>query len=294
MASYGLGAVLNGKLLATYPEGNMNNHGRMQILNRHGCGKQEATHGSSLIFFGKKPANFSCFLRQESWRHHNRFSVINCSNSQIMAQPKDVELKKSIGETSQLIPSSQVESLVTEICDTSIVEFKLNLGGFQLHVKRDVDGNDSETPPPAAFLPFHAGFSNGIPHQNGSASSSSLAIVKQDSSSSGEIQHAIDANSDEGLFMLPSPTVGLFRRCRTIKGKKTPPSCNEKQQVNEGQVLCCIEQLGTETPIESDVTGEIVKILRYDGEPVGYGDSLISILPSFPGIKKLQLPESDY
>lgn len=76
----GLGGVLYGKSLATYPEGSMN----AAFLNDHGCGKQEANHGPSLIYFGKKPANFSCFLRQQPWRHHNRFSVISCSNSQSM------------------------------------------------------------------------------------------------------------------------------------------------------------------------------------------------------------------
>uniref|UniRef100_A0A3N7EMK9 Lipoyl-binding domain-containing protein n=1 Tax=Populus trichocarpa TaxID=3694 RepID=A0A3N7EMK9_POPTR len=82
--------------------------------------------------------------------------------------------------------------------------------------------------------------------------------------------------------------VGFFRRSRTIKGKRAPPSCKEKQIIKEGQVLCYIEQLGGELPIESDISGEVIKILREDGEPVGYGDALIAILPSFPGIKKLQ------
>ncbi|KAI9397627.1 hypothetical protein POPTR_003G061400v4 [Populus trichocarpa] len=66
------------------------------------------------------------------------------------------------------------------------------------------------------------------------------------------------------------------------------PNSSEKQIIKEGQVLCYIEQLGGELPIESDISGEVIKILREDGEPVGYGDALIAILPSFPGIKKLQ------
>ncbi|CAH2053608.1 unnamed protein product [Thlaspi arvense] len=45
--------------------------------------------------------------------------------------------------------------------------------------------------------------------------------------------------------------VGFFRRSKTIKGKRTPSSCKEKDQVKEGQVLCYIEQLGGQFPIES-------------------------------------------
>ncbi|XP_010436699.1 PREDICTED: uncharacterized protein LOC104720505 isoform X1 [Camelina sativa] len=57
-------------------------------------------------------------------------------------------------------------------------------------------------------------------------------------------------------MILQSPKVGFYRRSKTIKGKRMPSSCKEKDQVKE--------------------------------EPVGYNDALISILPSFPGIKKLQ------
>ncbi|KAJ6342503.1 hypothetical protein OIU78_010436 [Salix suchowensis] len=121
---------------------------------------------------------------------------------------------------------------------------------------------------------------------NGSVSTS-LALSKQVPSSGG-IKTFLDRAADEGLMILQSPRVGFFRRCRTIKGKRAPPQCKEKQIVKEGQVLCFIEQLGGELPIETDISGEVIRILRDDGEPVGYGDALIAILPSFPGIKKLQ------
>ncbi|KAI3515037.1 hypothetical protein L1887_13786 [Cichorium endivia] len=62
----------------------------------------------------------------------------------------------------------------------------------------------------------------------------------------------------------------------------------QKQIVKEGQVICYVDQLGGDLPIESDVGGQVIKILRDDCEPVGHGDALIAILPSFPGIKKLQ------
>ncbi|KAG2305921.1 hypothetical protein Bca52824_025669 [Brassica carinata] len=58
--------------------------------------------------------------------------------------------------------------------------------------------------------------------------------------------------------------VGFFRRSKTLR-VNAPSSCKEKDQVKEGQVLCYIEQLGGQFPIESDVTGEVVKILREDG-----------------------------
>ncbi|XP_019089989.1 PREDICTED: uncharacterized protein LOC104720505 isoform X3 [Camelina sativa] len=45
-------------------------------------------------------------------------------------------------------------------------------------------------------------------------------------------------------MILQSPKVGFYRRSKTIKGKRMPSSCKEKDQVKEGQILCYIEQLG--------------------------------------------------
>ncbi|KAL0707676.1 hypothetical protein Bca4012_074102 [Brassica carinata] len=180
----------------------------------------------------------------------------------------------------QLVPKpSEVEALVTEICDSSsIAEFELKLGGFRLYVATNLADNNSSPPQPQPIPAAVAASATteGV-DSNGSASSTSLAITKPTSSA-----------ADQGLVILQSQKVGFFRRSKTLKGKRTPSSCKEKDQVKEGQVLCYIEQLGGQFPIESDVTGEVVKILREDGEPVGYNDALISILPSFPGIKKLQ------
>ncbi|XP_019092895.1 PREDICTED: uncharacterized protein LOC104747818 isoform X3 [Camelina sativa] len=45
-------------------------------------------------------------------------------------------------------------------------------------------------------------------------------------------------------MILQSPKVAFYRRSKTIKGKRMPSSCKEKDQVKEGQILCYIEQLG--------------------------------------------------
>ncbi|XP_061980798.1 uncharacterized protein LOC133701044 isoform X5 [Populus nigra] len=161
----------------------------------------------------------------------------------------------------------QIESLVTEICNTtSIAEFELKLGGFRLYVMRDLTEKNEPTsqplpPPPLAVTVKTTTDSSDL---NGSASTS-LAISKQEPSFWG-IKSFLDRAADEGLMILQSPRVGFFRRSRTIKGKRAPPSCKEKQIIKEGQVLCYIEQLGGELPIESDISGEVIKILREDGD----------------------------
>ncbi|XP_039117350.1 biotin carboxyl carrier protein of acetyl-CoA carboxylase-like [Dioscorea cayenensis subsp. rotundata] len=213
--------------------------------------------------------------------------VVNCGISSAKNGIEVGALEEEKSTRDQLIPfSPEVESLLNVICDTtSIAEFGLNLSGFRLYVKRDI--NDKMLNLAASSPPIQISSSNELLDQNGFVSTTSLTLSKP-KPSPGSFQQILDSSHDEGLMILQSPKVGFFRRSRTIKGKKAPPSCKEKQQVKEGQVICYVEQLGGEIPIESDVSGEVIKIFRRDGEPVGYGDALIAILPSFPGIKKLQ------
>ncbi|XP_075505178.1 uncharacterized protein LOC142542438 isoform X2 [Primulina tabacum] len=222
--------------------------------------------------------------------NRSRNPVIRCSASGTDATANledNSVIVKSSDEVSHIPNSFEVKSLLTVLCDTtSIAEFELKLGGFRLYVTRDLAGQ-SAAPQPPVSAPVTAHSVVETPDTNGSASSPSLALSKPVSSSYG-VQTLLDKAADEGLVILQSPRVGYFRRSRTIKGKKAPPSCKEKDIVKEGQVLCYIDQLGGEIPIESDISGEVVKILKKDGDPVGYGDALIAVLPSFPGIKKLQ------
>ncbi|KAK6912181.1 hypothetical protein RJ641_024274 [Dillenia turbinata] len=197
-------------------------------------------------------------------------SIVCCSPSSEIKPAAtgvdDCSEEKTSALTSQFVPNShEVQRLLADICDTtSIAEFELKLGGFQLYVKRDVAGRAIRPTPPHTLAPVSINTNTGASDINGSASSPSLAISKPMPSTDG-VQTLLDKAVDEGLVIIQSPRVGFFRRSRTIKGKRAPPSCKE-----------------------ADVSGEVVRILREDGEPVGYGDALISILPSFPGIKKLQ------
>eukprot|EP00268_Persea_americana_P043515 TRINITY_DN4378_c0_g1_i1.p1 TRINITY_DN4378_c0_g1~~TRINITY_DN4378_c0_g1_i1.p1 ORF type:complete len:207 (-),score=35.92 TRINITY_DN4378_c0_g1_i1:513-1133(-) len=198
------------------------------------------------------------------------------------------EGKKSNKPKTRIFPNSlEVESLLTEICNTTtIAEFELKLGDFRLYVTRNLNGRSIPSVPPSP-LPINSNTSVESHDSNGPVGTTSLAISKPNTFQGG-VQRLLETATDEGLVILQSSKVGYFTRSRTIKGKRAPPSCKEKQTVKEGQVLCFIEQLGGEVPIKSDISGEVIRILRKDGEPVGYGDALIAILPSFPGIKKLQ------
>lgn len=272
MAACGLGA--SGLKLTSLNLGSTKP--KLSVL--HNLRTKKLVQSDALQLTTKSRKTFSC-----------QCSTVEAETAAAIPNSDDSSRKIISSETaSPLIPNSyEVESLLTAICDTtSIAEVDLKLGGFRLYVKRDLTGQSTASLP-AVSSPISIPSSVEVADSNGSAKSTSLAITKSSPPSDG-IQTMIDKAADEGLVIIQSPRVGYFRRSRTIKGKRAPPACKEKQQVKEGQVVFFIEQLGGELPVESDVSGEVIKILREDGDPVGYGDPLISILPSFPGIKKLQ------
>ncbi|KAL0743253.1 hypothetical protein Bca4012_084766 [Brassica carinata] len=249
-------------------------------LSRVRSGRFQIPCNQRVLLIGQRPVKYLSLRTTPGSVKAVQASTVTPAESAATVQVEDAETTKPSPLNAQLVPKpSEVEALVTEICDSSsIAEFELKLGGFRLYVARNLADNNTSSPQPQPIpAAVAANATTESVDSNGSASSTSLAITKPTSSA-----------ADQGLVILQSPKVGFFRRSKTIKGKRTPSSCKEKDQVKEGQVLCYIEQLGGQFPIESDVTGEVVKILREDGEPVGYNDALISILPSFPGIKKLQ------
>jgi biotin carboxyl carrier protein len=50
--------------------------------------------------------------------------------------------------------------------------------------------------------------------------------------------------------------------------------------VEVGQVLCIIEAMKLMNEIESDVSGEVMRIFVENGQPVEYGEPLFAIRPT--------------
>lgn len=235
----------------------------------------------SLPFSVSRPWNFIC--------------AAVTSASEKVDEVEDMAVLKDNNHS--LTPNSfEVHSLLMEVCDeTSIAELELKVGEFKLHVKRDVGKLKGSAPavavaPPVPSKPMMESapaistpvVSSPAPK---SPSLSTAALLASPASKSGSRFGLLEAAADEGLHFVTSPKVGLFRKSRVVKGKSGRLLCEEGQIVKKGQVVCYVEQLGTQQPVEAENSGEVMKILCKEGEPVGYGDPLIAIRPSFPGIK---------
>jgi acetyl-CoA carboxylase biotin carboxyl carrier protein len=88
---------------------------------------------------------------------------------------------------------------------------------------------------------------------------------------------ASEGRSGEELHLVKSPIVGTFY------GSPSPGAeafVKVGEHVEAGQTLCIVEAMKLMNEIESDITGEVLRIFAENGQPVEYGQPLFGIRPS--------------
>jgi acetyl-CoA carboxylase biotin carboxyl carrier protein len=86
-----------------------------------------------------------------------------------------------------------------------------------------------------------------------------------------------EARSSEDLHLVKSPIVG------TYYGSPSPGAeafVKVGAFIETGQTLCIVEAMKLMNEIESDVSGEVIRIFAENGQPVEYGQPLFGIRPS--------------
>ena len=74
--------------------------------------------------------------------------------------------------------------------------------------------------------------------------------------------------------MVKSPIVGTFYGSPS---PGAPAFVNPGDPVEKGQVICIVEAMKLMNEIEADASGEIVKCLVSNGQPIEFGQPLFSI-----------------
>jgi acetyl-CoA carboxylase biotin carboxyl carrier protein len=83
-----------------------------------------------------------------------------------------------------------------------------------------------------------------------------------------------EPDPEAGLHTVKSPIVGTFY------GSPSPgaaPFVTPGDHVQKGQVICIVEAMKLMNEIESDASGEIVRCLVVNGQPIEYGQPLFAI-----------------
>jgi len=88
---------------------------------------------------------------------------------------------------------------------------------------------------------------------------------------------AAEARGGEDLHLVNSPIVGTFY------GSPSPGAeafVKVGSHVDKGQTLCIVEAMKLMNEIESEISGEVLRIFVENGQPVEYGQPLFGIRPS--------------
>ena len=85
---------------------------------------------------------------------------------------------------------------------------------------------------------------------------------------------AAEVDPHAGAHIVKSPIVGTFYDAPSPDAE---PFVKVGDHVTTGKVLCIVEAMKLMNEIESDSTGEIVKIFVKPGQPVEYGQALFAV-----------------
>lgn len=159
-----------------------------------------------------------------------------------------------------MMNQKEIKELVEFLIEKDVTEFELERGDVKLRVKRGQQVQVVSAPAavPVAAAPLAA----------------PLIPASVPSPAAAPAAPAAPKAEEEGLHTVKSPIVGTFYEAPS---PGSPAFVKVGDRVNAGQVLCIVEAMKLMNEIESDVAGEIVKVLVNNGQPVEYGQPLFSI-----------------
>ncbi|KAE9451535.1 hypothetical protein C3L33_16569, partial [Rhododendron williamsianum] len=177
---------------------------------------------------------------------------------------------------------SGFEALILEVCDeTEVAELKLKVGDFEMHLKRNIGA--AEVPMAVDYHAAYAPVSSSPTSEAAPAPSLPPPPPPPpppplpSKSSTEKMSPFVNVSAEQSAKLAALEASG-FSEYVFVKSPKG-------DVIREGQVICYVDQFGTVLPVRSDVDGEVLKYLLNEGDPVGYGDPIMAVLPSFHDIE---------
>lgn len=162
----------------------------------------------------------------------------------------------------------ELKELIDFLIEKDISEFELERGDVKVRIKR---GGEAAAPVIAHAVPMAT-----MPMVTTPAAPTSHAAAMAPPPSASPSAPPAAAATEEELHTVKSPIVGTFYEA---PGPGALPFVKPGDQVAAGQVLCIIEAMKLMNEIEADASGEVVKVLVTNGQPVEYGQPLFAIRP---------------
>jgi acetyl-CoA carboxylase biotin carboxyl carrier protein len=162
----------------------------------------------------------------------------------------------------------ELKELIEFLIEKDIAEFELERGDVKVRIKRGSElAAASSSAPDARFFTVHAA-PPPVPELGTASVPGTVApppAVPEKAPAPEEVLHIVR-----------SPIVGTFYESPS---PGSPPFVRPGDMVEAGQILCIVEAMKLMNEIESDVAGEIVKMLVANNAPIEYGQELFAIRP---------------
>ena len=162
--------------------------------------------------------------------------------------------------------SEKLRSLLDLLIEKDIAEFELERGDVKVRIRRA--GAESHSPAPILAMPPVTVAAPAVPAP--ASAPRTAAESAPPASSAAPAEPAEEA----GVHVIRSPIVGTFYESPS---PGAPAFVKPGDTVAVGQVLCIIEAMKLMNEIEADISGEIVKCLVSNGQPIEFGQPLFSI-----------------
>jgi len=164
--------------------------------------------------------------------------------------------KNTSKATVQTIGLEEIKTLIALVGREPFQEFEFEAGDMRFRIRKD-------GPAPVVHAPVATPLMVAAP---------AAPIVHHVPAA---VPQAPTAPVDEpGIHYVTSPIVGTFYRA---SNPTATPYVSPGDYVKPGQTLCIIEAMKLMNEIESDVAGEVVKVLVENGTPVEYGERLFAV-----------------
>jgi acetyl-CoA carboxylase biotin carboxyl carrier protein len=157
----------------------------------------------------------------------------------------------------------QIEQLLNFMSEHNLEEFEYSRGDLRIRLKKPGAQTVLAAPRMAEII---------VPGAVAAPGSAPLASAL---GSSAEV--AVEVRGGEDLHLVKSPIVGTYY---SSPSPGTEEFVKIGAHVDVGQTLCIVEAMKLMNEIESEVSGEVLRIFVENGQPVEYGQSLFGIRPS--------------
>lgn len=158
---------------------------------------------------------------------------------------------------------NEIQNLIRFVAKSGVSEIELEMKDFTIRIKNSFSGQEYKI----AETPIITGETYAIP----AIQPSPIAFQTETIPSLKESA----THPDESKYVtVKSPMIGTFY---LTPGTDKPPFVKVGDQVKQGQTLCIIEAMKLFNEIESEVSGEIIKILIEDASPVEYDQPLFLV-----------------